>query len=218
MKARRSILALALGLASAAAAQPFEGVVTYQASRAGAKAQAFQVSIGHGCWRIDALGPRAGQGAAIVDPRNHSTVILMAARKGYVRQAYLPRDPRSSSQGKAEVRPTGKTAIVAGYKTEEWAVNDHGTRASFWATKDLGSMDFSMDQGAQGQSDGLEFPDELRSGGYFPLRVVSHGQHPATLEAIRVEAKALEAGLFQPPPDYKELARRPLNGPANGGN
>jgi hypothetical protein len=48
---------------------------------------------------------------------------------------------------------------------------------------------------------------KLFADGFFPLKVVNteHGKKEVVLEATRVEKKPLDASLFVPPPDYKEM-------------
>jgi len=202
---KRLILSAALALTAVGAAadtKPFEGVVTFQVSRSGSdKAQDMQIAMSGGKWRIDGQGPRGGMGAVIIDPKAHSSIILMTEHKMFMRRTYNPK--AKAGGAKATIVKTGKTDTIAGYKVEDWQVTGaNGKTADLWATKDLGRMNFAFDGGPQGQGAGIDIPDEIKKGGFFPLRIESD---KGKLEATKVVPGAQDPSLFTVPADYKEM-------------
>ena len=114
--------------------------------------------------------------------------------------------------GVPAIKDTGKADTVAGYTCEYYVVGQ-AQEAEICAAKGLGM--FGMGQspmgggGASGALAALANPEYATffKDGFFPLKLVKleKGQRQTVLEATQIEKKALEASLFAPPPDYKEM-------------
>jgi hypothetical protein len=110
------------------------------------------------------------------------------------------------------VCPPSKTPdTVAGYTCEYYAVGQ-AQEGEICAAKGLGMFGMGqspMGGGASGALAALANPEYATffKDGFFPLKFVKleKGQRQTMLEATQIEKKALEASLFAPPPDYKEM-------------
>jgi hypothetical protein len=213
MQLKKLLLSAGLVLAAASAfadAKPFEGVVSYQVTRPGSDTPMdMKMSLSGGKWRIDGQGPRGGQGAIIVDPKAKTMITLMTARKMYMSRTFAPK-PKPAAAPK--ITKTGKTDTVAGYKVEEWEVTAGDKTSEMWVTNEIGSMNFALMGGAQSAS--VDIPEEIKNGGFFPLRI--EGAKGVKMEATKVEPGALDPSLFQAPADYKLVDMGAMGGGAGG--
>jgi hypothetical protein len=113
-----------------------------------------------------------------------------------------------------KITATGRKETIAGHECEYYVMGDKG-EMEVCSAKGLGM--FMMGQSPMGgalssmaslaalatNSDAAK----LFADGFFPLKMVNteHGKKEVVMEATRVEKKPLEASLFVPPPDYKEM-------------
>jgi len=112
------------------------------------------------------------------------------------------------------ITATGRKETIAGHECEYYVMGEKGD-AEVCSAKGLGM--FMMGQSPMGggsssmaalaalgtNSDAVK----LFSDGFFPLKMVhtEGGKREVVMEATRVEKKTLDASLFVPPPDYKEM-------------
>jgi hypothetical protein len=103
-----------------------------------------------------------------------------------------------------ELEKTGKTDSVAGYSCELWRVTDAGSSTELCVAK--APAPWFGDALPMVPSE-YGWAAELMDGKHFPLRVVASRdkQESMRLELTRIEAKPLDAALFQPPSGYRVI-------------
>lgn len=199
----------------------FEGVVKFKVGQATDAGEMTQMYKGTKV-RMEFAGAK-GQGAAmIMDVGGRSMLVLMPQQKMYMvmdmeKMAESMKKMPGAAGARATGTPgavpkitdTGKSDTIAGHTCEYYLVGDT-QQAEVCAAKGLGT--FGMGQSPMGRmSTGamamLAANPKLWKDGFFPLKVVSldKGQRQTVLEATLVEKKTLDASLFVPPPDYKEM-------------
>jgi len=215
--------------ASLAVAQPagFEGVVAYKMTGKGAATEMTQMYKGTKSRTEVSSG---GQSTAmIMDGAAGTMTILMPPQKQYMVMdmkkmgqglgGLLGKGSKDAGSGATpgsipKITATGRKETIAGHECEYYVMGDKG-EMEVCSAKGLGM--FMMGQSPMGgalssmaslaalatNSDAAK----LFADGFFPLKVVNteHGKKEVVLEATRVEKKPLEASLFAPPPDYKEM-------------
>jgi hypothetical protein len=174
--------------------------------------------------RIELTGASSHGGAMIMDMATGNMTVLMPQKKIYMvmnmqqmaeSMKNLPMARHSPSAaapaGVPAIKATGKTDTVAGYTCEYYAVGQ-AQEGEICAAKGLGMFGLGqspMGGGATGALAALANPEyaKLFKDGFFPLKFVKleKGQRQTLLEVTQVEKKALDASLFSPPPDYKEM-------------
>ena len=136
------------------------------------------------------------------------------------------------SEGEEEAKfpkltPTGKTETIAGYSCEHWLMGEK-QEIDMCVAKGLGYFGMGGQTGGGfGSAKNLMFNPKLLAaaaahpewvkflqGGAFPLKLTAmkDGKAQMTMEATRIERKALDDSLFTIPPDYKELNMQNLMG------
>jgi hypothetical protein len=229
----RSLCATLVAFACAtplALAQPtgFEGVVAFKMMGKGGGAEMTQMYRGSKS-RTEISG--GGQNTAmIMDMTAGTMTVLMPPQK-----TYMVMDMKKMGQGLAgmlgkgrkdsgsgggmpgsmpKITATGRKETIAGHECEYYVMGEKG-EAEVCSAKGLGM--FMMGQSPMGgamssiaalatlgtNSDAAK----LFADGFFPLKMVNteHGKREVVMEATRVEKKSLDASLFVPPPDYKEM-------------
>jgi hypothetical protein len=230
----RSFFAALVALAFAAPlalAQPagFEGIVAFKMAGKGGGAEMTQMYKGTKNRTEVSSG---GQNTAmIMDMTTGVMTMLMPQQKMYMIMdmrkaggalAGLPFGKGRKDTGTgagvpsamASIKATGRKETIAGHECEYYVMGEKGD-AEVCSAKGLGM--FMMGQSPMGggmgsmaalaalgtNSDALK----LFSDGFFPLKMVhtEGGKREVVMEATRVEKKTLDASLFAPPPDYKEM-------------
>lgn len=183
-----------------AGAQSFEGVIT---AKAGAKGAMQTLQAKGNMTRVDLNfggGPGGGPGAIIRDGQG-GVIMLVPARKMYTRPPYL--------QGKASDVPdftftrTGKKETVAGYECEWGTVKgeDMVSSATQWCvTSALGFIGFIPGQ----QTSNVAAIRKQFPKGAIVLKSLD-AKGAVQYEVVKIEKKSLDASVFAPPPDYKEM-------------
>jgi hypothetical protein len=213
-----------------AVAQPagFEGVVAYKMAGKGAGAEMTQMYKGLKSRTEISSGGQTN--AMIMDLAAGTMTVLMPPQKTYMVMdmkkmgqglgGLLGRGHKDGGSGAGapptmpKITATGRKETIAGHECEYYVMGDKG-EAEVCSAKGLGM--FMMGQSPMGgavssmaslaalatNSDAAK----LFADGFFPLKMVSteHGKREVVMEATRVEKKALDASLFVPPPDYKEM-------------
>ena len=183
-----------------AGAQSFEGVIT---AKAGAKGATQTLQAKGSLTRVDLNfggGPGGGPGAIIRDGQG-SVIMLVPARKMYTRPPYLQGKPSDIKD--FTFTRTGKKETVAGYECEWGTVkgDDVVSGATQWCvTSALGFIGFTPGQTAANVAAlRKQFPK-----GAVVLKSLD-AKGAVQYEVVKVEKKSLDASIFAPPPDYKEM-------------
>ena len=218
--------------AGLAMAQPasFEGLVAYKLTGKGGATEMTQMYKGTKSRTEVTSGAQST--AMIMDGAAGTMTILMPPQKQYMVMdmktmggglaGMLGKGHKDSGSGGTPGTPgtmpkitaTGRKETIAGHECEYYVMGDKG-EMEVCSAKGLGM--FMMGQSPMGgalssmaslaalatNSDAAK----LFADGFFPLKVVNteHGKKEVVMEATRVEKKPLEASLFAPPPDYKEM-------------
>ena len=223
-----ALAALACGAALATAQTAgFEGVVAYRLSGKGGATDMTQMYKGtKSRTEISSDGKST---AMIMDGAAQTMTILMPPQKQYMvmdmkkmgggLMGMLGKGNKDAGSGGApgsipKVTATGRKETIAGHECEYYIMGDK-QEMEVCSAKGLGM--FMMGQSPMGgamssmaslaalatNSDAAK----LFADGFFPLKMVNveHGKREVVMEATRLEKKALDAALFVPPPDYKEM-------------
>lgn len=204
-------------------AQSFEGVVKYKMGGAG-KTMGEMTQMYKGTKaRTEFTGAGGQGGAMIMDMAAQSMIMLIPQQKMYMvmdmkKMAAMAKNmPGAGGQGAPAggagappaITATGKTETVAGYSCEYYVVGDK-QKMEICAAKGLGM--FSMGQSPMGRMGAnplaaLSDPTyaKIFRDGFFPLKIRNLERNEVVLEATQVEKKTLDASLFVPPSDYKEM-------------
>ncbi len=193
-----ALIALAPALAGA---QSFEGVITSKlGAKSDAKLQTVQVKGNR--WRLDTEfgGGPMGRGSIISDGEG-GVMMLVPARKMYTRPPAL--------QGKAgnlsdnTFTATGKKDKVIGYECEYFTMKDASSPndvVQWCITSALGFLGFTPGQKlSNGAVLRKQFPK-----GFFVLKELDD-KGAVSFEVVKVDRKSVDASVFAPPPDYKEM-------------
>jgi hypothetical protein len=207
--------------AGTAHAQSFEGVVKFKMGMGKDLGEMTQMYKGTKA-RTEFTSGKGQAGAMIMDMGAQSMIVLMPQQKMYMvmdmnKMAAMAKNmPGAKGQGAAAaagtpppITDTGKTDTVAGYTCQYYIVGDT-QQTEVCAAKGLGT--FGMGQSPMGRMGGsplavLSDPRyaKIWKDGFFPLKVRSLDRNETILEATQVEKKTLDASLFVPPADYKEM-------------
>lgn len=201
-----ALIALAAALPAAASAQSgsFEGIITVQVS----EAPAMQYYVRQGKLRIDAEG-QGHKVSSIVDPAAHTVLVVMPEQRMYMAMSVPDSKTVADRADDMELTSTGKSEIVAGHRCEYWRVHRKGDDASKDAdvclASDLGT--FMQPSGPMHRGAASAWQAALKGRDGFPLKVVQmEGGKPVTrFEVTRIEKKALDASLFEPPAGFRKM-------------
>jgi uncharacterized protein DUF4412 len=215
--------------ASVAVAQAagFEGIVAYKMPAKGAAGELTQMYKGTKTRTEVSDGKQTS--AMIMDMTAGTMTVLMPPQKQYMVMDMKKmgqglggllgrghKDTGSSGAGAAmpTIKATGRKETIAGHECEYYVMGDKG-ETEICSAKGLGM--FMMGQSPMGGGSASlaavaamsTNPDAVKlfADGFFPLKVVNvkGGKNEVVMEATRVEKKTLDASLFVPPPDYKEM-------------
>jgi hypothetical protein len=217
-----TILALlALAVPALARAQAFEGTVSYQLK--GAEEGQFIQSYKGGRVRTE------------ITTKGHAAVMLMEAgtmtmlmpdQKMYMTMNLKDMAARMSGMGgrnqehdagtPPKITDEGTKETIAGHTCQNYLMGDKQDIEACVATGMgffmMGSNPMAMGGGggsmanASALANNPEYAKFFKNG-FFPLRLskVEGGKKQVMMEATQVEAKSLDASLFQVPADYKEM-------------
>ena len=182
--------------------------------------------------RIETKVANLPEGVAVMlwDLDGGKITTLMPSRKMYMtmdmKAAAEDLKEMKKSQGKEETEfpkltPTGKQETIAGYTCEHWLMGEKQD-LDMCVAKGLGFFGMGgQSAGGLGSWQNLVFSPKLLAeaaahpewvkfleGGAFPLKLTSmqDGKVKMTMEATKVEKRALDDSLFSIPPDYKEFS------------
>ena len=163
--------------------------------------------------RFEGKGDEGMKGAMVLDTKTSEALILMPTQKMYMTYNYKnfmghARDSISKAMEKGDVKMTGETKDINGFKCEKWTFkDDDGNTGEAWMTKGIRNF-FFFSNPMGGRSDQPEWQKKLTNEGYFPMMVTtknSDGEIESTMEVTSVEKKSLDESLFTPPSDYKKM-------------
>ena len=181
--------------------------------------------------RIETNLPDVPEGSAVMlwDTEGGKITTLMPSRKMYVtmelKQAAADIKEMKRSHGEEDTEfpkltRTGKQETIAGYTCEHWLMGEK-QEVDICVAKGLGYFGMGgQSAGGPGSWKNFVFspkmlaqaaahPDWVKflEGGAFPLRLTagSDGKTMMTMEATKIEKKALDDSIFSIPPDYKEM-------------
>ena len=163
--------------------------------------------------RFDAKGERGESGAMIFDSKTSNMMIVVPSQKMYMTYNYKGafggvRDSISKAMEKGDIKMTGETKDINGYKCEKWTFKDEdGTTGEAWMTKGIKNFFFFSNPMA-GNNDQPEWQKKLTNEGYFPMMVISKdadGNIDSKMEVTSIEKKSLDESLFTAPDGYKKM-------------
>jgi hypothetical protein len=221
------IVSCAVGVAAVAQAEGFEGIVAYKMPAKGSAGELTQMYKGTKTRTEVSDGKQTT--AMIMDMTAGTMTVLMPPQK-----QYMVMDMKKMGQGLGgllgmghkdtgstggtaampKITATGRKETIAGHECEYYVMGDKG-ETEICSAKGLGM--FMMGQSPMGGGVAAlaalaamsTNPDAVKlfADGFFPLKVVNvkGGKNEVVMEATRVEKKTLDASLFVPPPDYKEM-------------
>ena len=198
----RSALLLALAATTLAAQSPFEGAISMTMTGDNGKTTELTYLVKGGKMRFDVAGGRGEQVAMIIDPAEKKSLMIMTSQRMYMEQDFADAAASAAEKDKpAEVKRTGRTETVAGYKCEHMMITEsNGSTSDVCVASGLGS--FMMPGGRGGPPRGPEWQSALDNGA-FPLKVQKGDK--VTLEVTKIEKKTLDAALFAPPEGFQKF-------------
>lgn len=182
--------------------------------------------------RIETTIPDVPEGSAVMlwDTEGGKVTTLMPSRKMYVvmdlKQAAEDFKGMKKSHGEDDTEfpkltSTGKKETIAGHECEHWLMGEK-QEVDICAAKGLGYFGMGgQSAGGLGSWKNFVFSPKMLAqaaahpewvkfleGGAFPLKLTatSDGKAMMTMEATRIEKKALDDSIFSIPPDYKEMS------------
>lgn len=216
MKTRLASLLLGLLLAPAtlAAAETFEGRVTFRMTAPGGKAQDMRFALKGARARIEIANVQ-GMGAMIIDSAKREQLVLMDQQRMYLTMA-MPDVAAAANETKSDevkLTKTGETEKILGHTAEKYLATHKNTTTELWLAEGLGNFTpfgggNPMAGGRGGPATPQAWERALAGKGLFPLRVITRDAHQKEsfrLEATSVEKQALPDDLFAPPADYRKL-------------
>ncbi len=219
---------------SAATSTPgdFEGLIAMKMETADQRGAEMTYFLKGRYTRIETKIPNVPEGAAVMlwDLEGGKITTLMPSRKMYMtmdmKAAAEDLKAMKKSQDSEEpefpkLTPTGKQETIAGYTCEHWLMGEKQD-LDMCVAKGLGYFGMGgQSAGGLGSWKNLVFSPKLLAqaaahpdwvkfleGGAFPLKLsaMKDGGITMTMEATRIEKKALDDSLFSIPADYKEMS------------
>jgi len=116
------------------------------------------------------------------------------------------------STSKPNIRKTGKTETMLGYRCEEWVVAGEDGETSVWCSSKLGDVykgfakSFGEMRKMRMRSSATDWQDDFIEKNLFPLKAVStkDGKVKSTQEVTKIEQKKIADPVFEFPEDYKK--------------
>jgi Domain of unknown function (DUF4412) len=182
--------------------------------------------------RIETNLPDSPEGSAVMlwDTEGGKITTLMPSRKMYVtmdlKQAAEDFKGTKKSRGEDDTEfpkltSTGKQETIAGHVCEHWLMGEN-QEVDICVAKGLGYFGMGgQSAGGLGSWKNFVFSPKMLAqaaahpewvkfleGGAFPLKLSakSDGRVMMTMEATKIEKKALDDSIFSVPPDYKEMS------------
>lgn len=147
------------------------------------------------------------KGVILYDLKDQKTTMLMPGQNMYMEykldRSMIKNDTKHSDKTD-DIKRTGETKEINGYKCEKWIFKEDGDLVEAWMTDELGNfymMMNPMDKEAQN-----EWQQKLQ-GNYFPMKVdvIEDGEKTSSMEVLSVDEMSLKDDLFKVPPGYKKF-------------
>ena len=218
--------------AASSAAGDFEGTIAMKMETENQKGMEMTYFLKGKHARIETKVPNlpGGDAAMLWNLEDGKMTTLMPSRKMYMtmdlqKSAEAMRESSKASGTEQEKFPaltrTGKQETIAGHTCEHWLMGDK-QEIDMCVAKGLGYFGMGgQSGGGLGTFRNLAFSPKmlaeaaahpewvkLLEGGAFPLKLTTmeDGKVKMSMEATRIEKKALDDSLFVIPSDYKELS------------
>jgi hypothetical protein len=218
--------ALALGVGGLAAQGSFEGVVHYRMSGQGGQAMEPVYYVKGGKTRVE-MNAGGQMAVMLVDLESGAMTALMPAQKMYITMnvgamAQNLSQDRAQTDADVKFEPTGQKETIAGITCEHYRATESKNEgeADLCLAKGMGTfMGVSMPAGGgpmsgMGRMPGMgsmppgaaEFAKTFKDGAFMlKMDLKRSGKTEMTMVATQVEKKPLDAALFVPPSDYREM-------------
>ncbi len=213
----------------AAAAEAFEGKVTFSMTADKGRMQDMNYSMKAGKVRMD-IAAEGHPMSTIMDLAKLEMLMLMPEQKMYmVMPIKQPVETamEKAAESTADIERTGKTEKILGYDCEQILVKDKGTVTELWVASGLGTF-MGLGSGGPmggggmfgggrkgGGAAGAKWEEVLKGKGGFPLRVVSRdakGKEAFKMEVKKIEPGALPDSLFVPPEGFQKFDMGAMGG------
>ncbi len=140
----------------------------------------------------------------------HGQKTAMAMPSAAIEAMKAQMAPKEGEVETPDLKPTGKTEEINGFKCEEYAGKFQGADVSYWVTKDIDNQQAILDQLAKLSGDADPFKGAFKKGeGFpgFPIRteIEAPGAGKTVVTVVSVEEKALADSDFEIPADYKKM-------------
>jgi hypothetical protein len=214
---------------SAVTGGDFEGVIAMQVKTPASKPMEMTYFVKGERARVETKMPEMpmGSGVMLWDMPNGKMTMLLPPMKAYMTMdAKEMGDEIKAGQAKdaggemkfPKLTATGQTETVAGHACEHYLMGDK-QEIDMCVAKGLGYFGMGNQAGGMAAMKNLVFSPKLLAeaaahpewvkflqGGAFPLKMTAseNGKPGVTMEATKIERKALDDALFTVPPDYKE--------------
>lgn len=147
--------------------------------------------------------------------KQNQLLVLLPEKKMYIERTIDLKGKANEFGRKNDIsknlKKTGDTRDILGYKAEQWILKDNNTDIEIWSTGELGNIALFQGLGGITQADMPDWQKELLSSGFFPMLLIQKdrdGREINRLEVTAVNKKELSAGLFEVPSGYRSMASR----------
>jgi hypothetical protein len=147
---------------------------------------------------------KTGEVVSLIHPQK----IAMQLPKGAMEEI---RKKTAQTVTKPNLKPTGRTDTISGYRCEEYTGTLSGLELTYWVTKDVPDYKSIREQISKVSGSADPFKGALGNGGDLPglpVRTVvkSPTMGSSTMTLLSIKNKDLPAGEFSVPKDYKTMA------------
>jgi len=212
------LAALAAAPAGAAAAQGFEGVVTFVNYRQSKDQPDTLVQTTKGAMlRLDMMGAGEGadHGSVIVDTKTHTMTIIMNKEQRFMTMQMKPPTSLAKELGDFTLTKTGRSETVAGVRCDVY----HGERTEEGGGKKEGEACLAKGVGLMFGAILASWGSQLPKGSVpavfqqlekEDLHVVEaweikDGKKSLSTTAVKIDRKPVSASVFQPPAGFTEF-------------
>jgi hypothetical protein len=152
--------------------------------------------------------------STIIDSKGGGLITLMHSQKAAMAMPAAALDAiraQVKSTGPdavvADIKPTGKTGDINGFKCEEYRGKYQGMDITYWITREMADKRQILDQLSKLSGEADPFRGALKNTGGFPIRTEIAGPQggKTTVTVVSVEEKSIPDSDFEIPSDYKKM-------------
>ncbi len=155
--------------------------------------------------------------STIIDSKGGGLITLMHAQKAAMAMPAAALDAmkaqmksKAGEASIADLKPTGKTGEINGFKCEEYSGKYQGMDVSYWVTREMANQQQILDQLAKLSGDADPFKGAFKGAGGFPgfpirTEINSPQSGKTTVTVVSVEEKSVPDSDFEIPSDYKKM-------------